>query len=149
MTATLSEDCTSITVDSANFAADNISVELTLTLNDTTEYTVEVDASNVDPVVVDAAALDIDELSEGVYYVELVITDASNEIITEGLCVASICSLHCDMIELYDDVDNIEKILAYEALKISSDCVTCSCSVMQNLYNKVTDSEDDTNCNCQ
>ena len=147
MTATINDDCTLITIDSELFAPDNESVTLTLT-HSGTEYEVTVEATNEDPVEVTAESLELEELPEGIYYVELSITNAANETTVESSCLASICSVHCDMVELYDDTANLEKILAYEGLKLAQGCVTCSCSVMQVLYDTITET-DDTNCNCQ
>lgn len=148
MTLTLAEDCSSITVASNNFNATNTSNELIVTHN-ATEYTIPVDADNVDPVVINAASLSLDEMPEGVFLVTLKTTDDESAISTEQVCISSICSLHCDMIPLYADSTNIERVLAYEALKLSSDCVTCSCTVMQKLYDKATETTNATPCNCQ
>lgn len=148
MTAELSNNCSTITIESNFFNANNISNQLTLVHSGTT-YTVEVDAENVDPVVVDANTLDLEELPEGVYLITLKTTDEDSTVTTEQLCLTSMCALHCDMITLYTDTTNLEKILAYEALKVASDCITCSCTVMQRLYDNVTDTSNATKCNCQ
>lgn len=147
MTAVISDDCTTITINSNLFAADNVSNVLTLKHAGTT-YTIPVDADNTAEIVVDAESLALDELPEGPYLITLTTNDVST-ITTEQLCVTPICSLHCDMYELYTSTENLEQILAYEALKLSSDCVTCSCTVMQKLYDKATATTDAPNCNCQ
>ena len=148
MTAIISEDCTTITIDSTYFAADNTANELTLTNNGTT-YTVEVVASNVEPVEVDADALELETLPQGPYLITLKTTDDSSDTVTEQICVTPICDLHCNMVDYYLDSENIERILAYEALKVSQDCVTCACTVAQKLYDKATATSNVTKCNCQ
>ena len=148
MTVTTSEDCTTITINSDQFSATNISNTLTL-LHAGTTYTVEVDADNTSEVVVDAETLELEELPEGPYLVTLITIDEDSNKTTEQVCVTPICSLHCDMVDYYEDTLNIERILAYEALKLSQDCVTCSCTVAQKLYDKATDTTNVTKCNCQ
>lgn len=148
MTATISEDCTTITINSNFFAADNVANELTL-VNSGTTYTIEVAANNTSEVVVDDESLNLEILPQGPYLITLKTTDADSNIATEQLCVTPICDLHCDMVDYYLNSENIDRILAYEALKVSQDCVTCSCTVAQKLYDKATATSNVTKCNCQ
>lgn len=148
MTLTINEDCTSVQLTSDYFEADNISNSLSVSINGGDAITVAISASNVDPYDVDAETLSLESLPQGVYYFELTVTDVNSVVTTESLCIALICDLHCDMVDLYLSTDDLDKVLAYEALKLAQGCSTCSCSVMQTLYDTIIETEDVTNCDC-
>lgn len=135
MTATLAADCTSIVLDSDYLLVDNQSNVLTVTHNNTTTYTPTVGA--VTSITVTSAFLDLsgDTLADGIYTLTLETTAENGDINTETSCVAVLCGVHCSMVELYGDVANLEKVLAYEALKVAQGCATCNCTTMLSLYN--------------
>jgi hypothetical protein len=139
MTTILSNDCATIDIDSEFLLADNQTNVLTVTHNGVTIYTPTISASAT-TIVLNNTLLGLtgDALADGVYYLELVTTALNGDINTETICVAVLCGVHCDMVELYTDVNNAEKILAYEALKVAQGCVTCSCATMLTLYSILT-----------
>lgn len=150
MTATLASDCSDITINSDYLLADNQEDTLTVTVNGSTTYTPTI-ASTVTSITLDNTLLGLtgDTLADGVYYLELTTTALAGDINTESLCVAVLCGVHCDTVDLYlDSETNMEKILAYEALKIAQDCVECSCSTMLSLYNIITNTTTD-DCGCE
>lgn len=149
MTAVTSNDCTTITITSTNLVADNISATLKITHNKTDEYTLTLSPSTVGTYTFAADDLDQDSLAEGIYSIILTTVDVAHTERVESACVALICSLKCDILDYYADSSEIEKVLAYEALKLSSDCVSCSCDLMQDFYNVITHTTDVSNCNCQ
>lgn len=139
MTTILSNDCTTIDIDSEFLLADNQTNVLTVIHNGIVTFVL-----NIPPpattIVLNNALLGLSEvtLADGVYHLELVTTALNGDVNKEILCVASLCNLHCDIIELYTDVNNIEQILAYEALKVAQGCETCNCTTMLSLYNIIT-----------
>ena len=141
MTATLASDCTSIILNSDYLLIDNQSNVLTVTHNNTTVYTPAI--GSVTQITIDTFVLSdytdgSGPLPDGIYAFELVTTAENGDINTETVCVAVLCGIHCDMVELYTDVNNAEKILAYEALKVAQGCTTCNCDTMLTLYNVIT-----------
>lgn len=144
MTATLAAECVDIEIASDFLALTNQTNELRVVINNTTTYEPVIDA-DITSLTIDSEllGLEAEALANGVYYIELITTDEDGTIVTESTCIAVLCDLACDMVELYSDSANFEKVLAYEGLLAAQDCITCSCTVMQELYdiisNVVTD----------
>lgn len=139
MTAVLTSDCITMNITSDFLLVNNQTNVLTVTYNGETIYTPTIAASATSIALTNVLlGLDSGALADGIYGLVLVTTALNGDINTESLCVASLCGLHCDMVELYLDVNNAEKILAYEALKVAQNCTTCSCTTMLALYTILT-----------
>jgi hypothetical protein len=147
MTATVASDCTAIEIASDYFLSDNISDTLVVTVNGT-ENTVDIPTTTLVSYTLTADDLDLESLPNGVYALHLtnVLTDSTTE--EESLCRVLLCGEDCEVLDLYTDSANIVKILAFEALKVVNDCISCSCDVATTLYNNYTDSTDDSSCGC-
>jgi hypothetical protein len=148
MTLTPTNDCAGFTLESEFFAETNESNTLVLAINGATIHTITLPANTTESIVVDADLLEIDEFPQGVIEVSLTTLSEELEETTELQCLLLLCELHCEMAPLYTDIKNIERILAYEALKVSAGCVTCSCSIANQLYTKATTPTDAKSCNC-
>ena len=147
MTAVVDATCETITITSTNFHTDNLENTLTVTINGTA-YDVDIATTTTSTYVLDADALDLDTLPVGVYSLKLVTTQSDSSTKTEPLCRVLLCGEECTALDLYSDVKNIDKILAYNGLLVVNDCVSCSCDVATMLYNTYTDTEDAGDCNC-
>lgn len=156
MTITIAEDCASINIVSPNFAEDNQSATLTVTLNCTTTYD-DIDITDSsDDYNLDPEALDIDELTlaDGIYTLTLVTVDAEGNSTTEQKCVFVNCSTTCDMVDTALDLsteENMIKAISFHALTLAADCVDCSCTNLCTLYSTVTDETcvtNDSPCGC-
>lgn len=149
MTAVLASDCSVITINSDYLLVDNQTNVLTVTYNGETIYTPTILSTALSIALTNTLlGLDAGTLADGIYSIQLVTTADNGDINTETICVASLCGVHCDMVELYTDVNNAEKILAYEALKIAQGCVTCSCTTMLALYTVITNTTTN-GCGCE
>jgi hypothetical protein len=145
MTLTLSEDCSSITIASERFNLLNTSNTLTIThYNGTTstEYTIEIPAENTADYVIEPSDIDstATAFADGTYEFSLVTIASDESSTTETSCLPVLCSVTCDMPALFTDITNVDKILAYEGLKAGVNCLSCSCSVLNELYAVLTDS---------
>lgn len=148
MTAVVDESCTTITISSTDFHTSNLSNTLTVTINGT-DYTIDVPTTTTSSFVIDADALDLTELPIGVYSIKLVNVLADSSTATASLCRVLLCGEECNVIPLYENLENLDKVLAFEALKYINICGECSCLIATSLYNTYTDTDDDTNCNCK
>ncbi len=148
MTAITSAECDIIAISSEYLLVDNQTNVLTVIHNGETTYTPTI-ASTVTSIDLDNDLLDLegDTLADGVYSIQLLSTALNGDINTESVCAVVLCDKHCDMVELYLDKENADKILAYEALKIAQGCVTCNCTTMLALYNVLINVVDN-DCGC-
>lgn len=149
MIATTSPDCLSIEISSEFLLVDNQENLLSITHNGEQVYNLTLNP-NITTYTITNASLSLDPgaLADGIYSLKLTTTALNGDIHTELICVAILCGVHCDMVELYTDVNNAEKILAYEALKVAQDCVTCNCDTMLLLYSILTNTTTN-GCGCQ
>lgn len=147
MTAVVDASCESITVGSTNFHTDNLENTLTVTINGTA-HDVDIPTTTTTTFVLDADALDLESLPNGVYGLKLVTTQSDSSTKTESICRVLLCGEECEVLDLYTDQANLDKILAYNGLLVVNNCVSCSCDVATMLYNTYTDTEDVGDCNC-
>lgn len=147
MTATVANDCSSIAVTSTYLHNTNISSTLKVSANGATSISIEIAPATSHTLI--PSDLSVTAFSEGVYTIELDTVQSDHSTSTEVVCALVICSLGCDIVPLYSDVANIDKILAYEALKGSLNCTNCDCSKLQVLYNLLTDTPNANDCGCQ
>ncbi len=137
-------------IDSDLFLSNDQSQKVTITHNCTTVY------DQITMAVSNAARnvtldnLDIDELPVGPFTVYLAVTNNAGVLNEETSCVVYFGDLLCDMLPLYKNTDNIDRVLAFEALKFVNDCMSCSCSVACELYNAATNTTTNatTGCGC-
>ena len=148
MIATVNNDCTAIAINTDYWGALNQSNTLTVTINDDAEYVVEIDPTNIVEYPLLPAALGLDEFPMGVYSLKLDIVQENADEVRESLCKTVLCDSHCIIIPLYKDpTTNLNRIMAYEALKAGEECVTCSCTVLQELYD-IAFPESSNDCGC-
>ncbi|RTL06232.1 hypothetical protein EKK58_05945 [Candidatus Dependentiae bacterium] len=150
MTAVVNTDCSLITIGSDNFATDNLSNTLTVTINGVA-YEVDIPTTTLTTFELDAAAVSLDSLPKGVYALKLTCTLADSSTTEESLCRVLLCEEDCNVIDLYATASTsdttLARVLAYEALKYVNDCSTCSCTVASLLYANYTQT-DVTDCGC-
>jgi hypothetical protein len=148
MTATPNSNCTTILITSSNFRVGNISNTLLVSVNGADAVSVPLEPDITDYTFA-ADSIDRDTLEEGTYYFTLSTVQQGSETTDESICAILVCSLKCSTQDLYKDVKNIEKILAWEALKVYQDCVKCSCTDALMLYNIIKDLSNVDNCGCE
>lgn len=148
MTITVNSDCSEIAFTSDLFNPANDSNTLYVSVNGADEVEVTIDA-NASTYTLVPDDLGVTEFAAGVYQLRLVSVAFDSTSSEEITCTALLCSLLCDSDTLswYSGTENISKVLALEGLKVASNCVTCNCSIMQTLYNHITDG-DTTSCGC-
>jgi hypothetical protein len=146
MTATLSNDCTTIVITSSFLVSGNTSNKLLVTRG-TTTTTITL-ATNITTYTLLPAALGMTTtFSDGVYTLTLVTVSSGGIKNTESLCRVSLCGIKCDMIDNYLDIVDFKKVMAYEGLKLANDCVKCDCTILNTLYTVLTNTPID-DCNC-
>jgi hypothetical protein len=146
MTATISNDCTSIVITSSFLVNGNTSNTLIITRG-TTVTTITL-ATNITSYTLLPAALGMSTtLSDGVYNISLVTVSSGGTKTTESLCRVVLCAIKCDMIDNYLDVKDFGKVMAYEALKLANNCLKCDCTILNTLYTILTNTPID-DCNC-
>lgn len=151
ITATINPSFTTITVTSTIFTATNVSATLTIKrLCETKEYTVNLVPSATSYVINnDLFSITEDVLSNGPYYIKLVVIDSSNDTKTEAVCKLVNNGIICEHQNLYlDPTTNAVKILALEGLIRAESCGSCSCKEMCTLYNLLIDSNTN-DCGCE
>jgi hypothetical protein len=150
MTTVPNSTCTSVTITSSNFNASNLSNSLAVSINGGTAVTINLPASTTS-YTFNAASLSVDTLPVGVYEFTLSSVNSLSVSLTDKKCLPLVCSLVCDenILDYYKDKETFSKALAMEALKITTDCDTCTCSLMQNFYNHIIDDTSTTNCGCE
>lgn len=141
MTVTINDNCESITVDSANLAADNQSVKLSIKVNCDAEYLkdIDVDETEVELIPGDIDLPDATYFPDGVYLFEFTIVDADGVITKERKCVLVNCGLNCMMTDAFKaaatgDADGITQTLAFYALTNAGECADCTCDDMCLLF---------------
>ena len=147
MILTKSADCTSVLINSSNFNTNNRSNTLSVSVKGGTPKVLTLGAS-ITNYVFNAASLGLTELVDGPYEFILssVLLDFSKS--SDLGCTVLLCSYECasDVLELYKNADNLEKVLAFEGLKNVTECETCGCDLANNLFNIFTN-EPTTNAN--
>lgn len=151
MNITLNSDCSEITITSDILLSGNTENTLVVTYNGgSTELTIAAGETSFTLVPSDIAQTDT--FSDGVYSLHLTCTLADDSISEDLGCAVPLCTFNCssDMFDMYNSKD-YEKIIAFSALKIAKDCLSCSCDNLITFYNILTDN--DTNpcgtCSCQ
>lgn len=147
MTATTNDTCTQIDITSSNLSASNTLVEILVSVNGAEQISIN-PAPSILSYTLLPAALGMTTFAEGTYSISLYTTQSSGDQTSESACALVICDLGCEVLPLYTDVKNLEKILAYEALIASKDCVSCSCSTSLILYNIIKDETNVNHCGC-
>lgn len=152
MILTVNSDCTSVLIQSDVFNTDNTSNVLSVSINGGAATEIELSSSIATSYTFNAASLDLDALEAGVYEFLITATLADTTVQTDLGCTALLCAYECDVdtLELYSDVANIDKILAYEGLKNFANCSTCSCTLANTLHNAFTNTTttNATSCGC-
>lgn len=90
----------------------------------------------ITPIPVNELDITYDKLGTGVYKVELEIKKQDGSIYKESNCRF----IDCDEIKcsVYKDFpNNVDNVLAYEALVASNDCENCSCDRMCIIYSQL------------
>lgn len=137
-------------LDSDLFLANDQSQKATITHNCTTVYDEVTMAVSAAARNITIADLDLEELPTGPFTVSLAVTNNAGVLNEETTCIVYFGDLVCDMLPLYKDVTNIDRVLAFEALKVANDCESCGCSLMCELYNAATNTSTNatTGCGC-
>lgn len=148
MTLTVDSTCSTIAITSDLFNPANISNTLYVSVNGATEVSVTITASAAN-FTLEPADLDLTEFAAGVYQLRLVSVAFDSVSYEETTCTALLCDLLCDVDTLswYGDLNNFDKALALEGLKNASNCTACNCSIMQTLYNFISN-DNTTSCGC-
>ena len=151
MTYTINDSCTIITLDSDYLLPNNASVNLFWSKNcgSLSKISISVAAS-----MIQLAPEDLNEsgtFSDGVYYFKISATNQEGGVSEESLCKFVNCTSTCLMLDKYKDVNSFSKVLAFEALLASADCVQCECSTLCSLYTNtgLNDTTNDSDCGCQ
>lgn len=157
MTTTVHANCENILVESDYLDSENLSVSLSITINCETEYVIAVDVEDTD-ITIDPGALGIDQeaLSDGVYYLELTVTQSDSTVVVESTCLLVNCSMTCQMLDVFTamaagNTENAIAALSYYALITAAGCTSCACSDLCTLYEATQLIECDSNvttCGC-
>lgn len=141
MTLVVSETCEDITVTSDNFDETNLSVSLKVTINCDEEYIITAEPEDTEIIVNPESLelLDLETLNDGVYYLELTITQADSTVVTESACRFINCETTCLMLDTFKemaegDEDATIRALAFYALDKANGCTSCACSDLCILY---------------
>lgn len=143
MTVTVSETCQDITVTSDNFDGSNLSVVLTVTINCDEEYIINAEAADTE-IIISRETLGLDDedlpLDDGVYYMELAITQDDSTEVVESACRYVNCETTCLMLDTFKDMaegdeEATVRALSFYALNLSNGCTSCACSDLCVLYN--------------
>lgn len=148
MTLTVDISCSTIAITSTLFNPANISNNLYISVNGAEEVSISIPA-NASTFTLEPSDLDVEEFATGVYQLRLVSVAFDSVSYEETTCTALLCSLLCDIDTLswYGDATKFDKALALEGLKNASNCTACNCSIMQTLYNFISD-VNTTSCGC-
>lgn len=149
MTITVNSTCTTITIQSSALNASNISNVLKVRVNESEQIEVAVIPAAAS-IVFNAASIGVSSLAEGIYEFDLTSTLVDSSIVEDQGCAALVCVLKCQpsTIEMYLNEGDFDKVLALEGLKAASDCSTCGCQTMLNLYNAITNGTTTSTCGC-
>lgn len=144
MVITKAADCANISITSDYLTVTNQLVKLTVKLNCGDEYIINYEPED-DPLVVEPEDISSDEevLADGIYYLQLDITQENGDKVTESDCIFMNCVTACLMVDSFKtmstDKNAAIKAMAYHALIASEDCNSCTCADMCLLYNTATD----------
>lgn len=141
-------DCTSISIISDYLLNTNQAVEVKIVHNGTTTFTPDFGNNPTSITILPTHVGGTTKIPQGIYAATLVTTAQNGDKHTETSCESSLCSLICTSLEDYTNLENLPKILALEALKVAKNCVTCSCTVMLDLYNIITSNPTTNDCGC-
>lgn len=147
MILTKSADCTSVLISSSNFNANNRANTLSVSVKGGAPTVLTLGAS-ITNYVFNAASLGLTALIPGAYEFALssVLLDFSKA--NDLGCAVLLCTFECDtdVLDLYKNIDNIDKVLAFEGLKNVAECETCGCDLANDLFDIFTN-EPTTNVN--
>lgn len=142
MTTVISDDCSTITIDSINLSPLNQSVKLVIKINCLTEYLLDIEVGDSDIIITPTTISlpDAEAIPDGVYLFELTIVKQDSSVVVERKCILVNCGLNCMMLDSFKAMamgDTIEtnKALAYYALISAEGCNECSCDDMCLLFN--------------
>lgn len=148
MTYEINSDFDQIILNSTYLVNTNQTVTLSITKNCTTTTIMDIDVVDTLIEITPEDIAQVDIFLESPYYFKLVIVQEDGTIITETLC-RYIQPDPCEYIDLYKTTDNMEKILAHQALLMLNDCDQCSCSGACLFYANITEiSCNDCTCGC-
>lgn len=150
MTITVTSPCASMLVESSLFNITNTSNSISVKINGGTEI-ILTPADTAVNYTITPLLLEVDSFAQGVYDITLTSTLIDTTVAKDQRCVALLCDLLCEnsTLALYENTDNIVKVLALEGIKAATDCETCGCDVMLALYNTLIDDTTTTiGCGC-
>lgn len=141
MTITTQSNCASITITNSELESSNLSVKLTVTVNCSKEYTLTYNTSLTSLVVTPTQLEMTDNLTDGVYTLKLEIVKSDSSTYSITKCHLVDCNLSCTIKDYFTktDIKSLQKVLAYNALKLAQNCYSCKCETLCLFYNIITD----------
>lgn len=151
MTYLINDSCTIVTLGSDYLSPSNQSVNLFWSKNCGT-----VSKISINPLagMIQLSPEDLgqtEKFSDGVYYFKISVTDGEGGMAEESLCKFINCNSTCLMLDKYKDETQFSKVMSFEALLASDNCIKCECSTLCMLYNNtgLNDTENDSDCGCK